>query len=376
MSTLPDAPAPRSTTAGATRSAIRRRAPRLADVADGRDNNVLAIRHLAAAAVILFHSYALTDRWSEEPLWAHAAPINLAIVGVGAFFVLSGVLVTQSWIARPTLRAFLPARVLRIYPALVAATAVTILLAGASVDVTWREWLSSADTWRYLLRTATAVGGIETLPGAFAANPFPNAVNGSLWTLPVEVRLYLVVAFAGLAGLLVRPRAWLAAAAALVALALGWPEGVPLDPNTEGARLAAFLFLLGSLACAWRHRLPLSLPVAAALLAAIAVDAGGAMRGGPGFALALAYLVLVAGWHPALRLSRLARAPDWSYGLYVYAFPIQQAIVRLDTGIAPLSLFAFSMVTTLVAAGLSWRFLEAPALRLKSRFRPREPDRP
>lgn len=376
MSGTPD-PQPRGPRApGEDRPAGWWRAPSLADAAVGRDNNVLALRYLAAAAVILFHSFALTDRWTEEPLWARLPPLNLGIVGVAAFFVLSGMLVTQSWVARPTLKAFLAARALRIYPALVAATLVTIALAGASIAAPWREQLASPDTWRYLVRTATAVGGIDTLPGAFAANPFPQAVNGSLWTLPVEVRLYLLVALAGFVGLLVRPRAWLAACAGLVALALTWPAGVPLEPNTEGARLAAFLFLLGSLACAWRRRLPLSLPVAAALLAAIVVDPGGAMRGGPGFAVALAYLVLVAGWHPALRFERFARAPDWSYGLYVYAFPIQQTIVRLDPDIAPLRLFFASFAATLIAAALSWRLLEAPALRLKSRFLPRDSARP
>lgn len=376
MSTPGGAPIPLGRSPAGSRLAVLWRAPLLADVAAGRDNNVLAIRYLAAAAVILFHSYALTNHWTAEPLWKRLPPLNLGAVGVGAFFVLSGALITQSWVARPSLRAFLAARVLRIYPALFAAVLVTIVLAGASVDVPWRTWFASPEVRRYLLRAATAIGGIDTIASAFATNPYPYAVNGSLWTLPVEVRLYLLVALAGLVGLLVRPRIWLAAAAVLVALALARPAWVPLNPNTDAARLAAFLFLLGSLSFVWRHRLPLSLPAAVVVLAAIAVDPGGAIRTGPGFALALVYLVLVAGWHPALRLPHFSRAPDWSYGLYVYAFPIQQTIARLEPGITPLPLFAASLAATLAAAALSWHFIEAPALRLKSRFRPREAHHP
>ena len=350
--------------------APRRSVPLLADRTAGRDNNVLAIRFAAAAIVILFHCYALTDRWTDEPLYAAFAPMNLGVLGVQVFFVLSGFLVTQSWLARPALAPYAAARVLRIYPALVAATVFTMVVAGATGSLPWREYLASPTTWRYFVRTATGFDVVDKLPGAFERNPFPHAANGSLWTLPVELRLYVALGLAGLAGLLVRPRAWLGAGLALAAAALAWPDLVPLDPNTRGTRLAAFLFLLGSLACVWQRRLPLSLPAAALAFALPLVDANGIARDGPLFALLLAYVVLVAAYHPALRLPGLARAPDYSYGLYVYAFPIQQAIVWAVPSIAPPALFAAALPATLAVAALSWHAFEAPALRLKSRFRP------
>lgn len=355
--------------------AVRAAAPRLADHTAGRGNNVLAIRFAAAAVVILFHCYALTDRWTDEPLYAAFAPMNLGVLGVQVFFVLSGFLVTQSWLARPALAPYAAARVLRIYPALVAATVFTIAVAGATGSLPWREYLASPATWRYFLRTATGFDVVDKLPGAFEHNPFPHAANGSLWTLPVELRLYVALGIAGIAGLLVRPRAWAGAGLALVAAALAWPDLVPLDPNTRGTRLAALLFLLGSLACVWQRHLPLSLPAAALAFALPLIDANGLARDGPLFALLLAYVVLVAAYHPALRFPGLARAPDYSYGLYVYAFPIQQAIVWAVPGIAPLALFAVALPATLAVAAVSWHALESPALRLKSRFRPPSPPR-
>ncbi|MCC7112797.1 MAG: acyltransferase [Burkholderiales bacterium] len=351
-------------------------APTLAQASDGRDNNVLALRYLAAAGVILFHCYALTDRWIDEPLWRVAPPLNFGALGVQVFFVLSGVLVARSWIERPSLAAYAAARALRIYPALVAATILTIALAGAGSALPWREFLASGATWRYLAGTATGYDALAALPGAYAANPYPHAVNGSLWTLPVELRLYVAVAIAGVLGLLVRPRAWLVASALLVGAALAWPDRVPLDPRGPDTRLAALLFLLGSLATVWRARVVLSVPAAALLVVAVAVDPGGALREGPAFAVALAYVVLVVGWHPALRVPAVHRAPDASYGLYVYAFPIQQTIVRLDRDIGPLALFAATLAATLALAALSWTLIEAPALRLKSRFPPRDDGRP
>ena len=107
-------------------------APRLSDLAHGRDNNFQLIRLVAAAFVVVFHSFALTGRWTHEPLWRLAPELNFGALGVKIFFVISGFLVTQSWLARRAAAPFVVARALRIYPALVAATLLTIVLAGSS----------------------------------------------------------------------------------------------------------------------------------------------------------------------------------------------------------------------------------------------------
>jgi peptidoglycan/LPS O-acetylase OafA/YrhL len=83
----------------------------------------------------------------------------------------------------------------------------------------------------------------------------------------------------------------------------------------------------------------------------------------------LAYLVLVAAYHPWLSWPAFNRIGDYSYGVYVYAFPIQQTLVERIPLIEPLPLFALALPATLAVAALSWHFVEAPALGLKSRFR-------
>ena len=341
---------------------------RLSELARGRDNNFQLIRLLAAAAVILFHCYALTDHWTDEPLWRLAPELNFGSLGVKIFFVVSGFLVTGSWESRQRLVPFAAARALRIYPGLLCATLFTILVAGACGTLPFAAFLADPLTLDYAWRTGAGWELRHQLPGAFKANPYPDAVNGSMWTLPIELRLYVGLAVAGLAGLLARRAAWLAAVAAATAVVVAQPAWFPLAPNDQVTRELALLFALGSLAWCWRERIVVSIPAAVAAIAFVAWNPAGLGRG-PLLQPLLAYVVLVAAYHPRLQWPAFNRTGDYSYGLYVYSFPIQQALVQLVPGVAPVGLFGLALPATLVVAALSWHVVEKPALGLKSRFR-------
>jgi peptidoglycan/LPS O-acetylase OafA/YrhL len=340
---------------------------RLGDLAHGRDNNFQLIRLFAAACVVLFHSYALTGRWTHEPLWRVMPETNFGALGVKIFFVVSGFLVTQSWLARQSVAPFVAARVLRIYPALIAATLVTIALAGWSSSLSWPQFLSDPQTVDYAWRVALGWDMVYRLPGAFPTNPFPHDVNGSLWTLPIELRLYLVLLVAGFLGILARRGSWLAIVAALVAVFAWRPEWFPLSPNDKAVRELALLFGLGSLACAWRASVPVSLAGALAAIALVAWNPGGLGRGML-FAPLLAYVVLVVAYHPKLQWHAFNRVGDYSYGLYVYSFPLQQTLMQRFPSLEPAGLFACSLPLGIAVAALSWHALESPALALKSRL--------
>jgi peptidoglycan/LPS O-acetylase OafA/YrhL len=341
---------------------------RLGDAAQGRVNNVRVLRHVAAAMVIVFHSFALTAQPDLDPLHRVVPGATLGTLGVQVFFVLSGFLVTQSWCAHPRLRPFAAARVLRIYPALVAATLVTIALAGATSALPLPDYLEHPDTRRYLWRTATGIAGTDLLPGAYVHNPYPRAPNGSLWTLPVEIRLYIAIALAGVLGILARRVA--ATLAGVIVLALlvhaPWPLAIVFD--AIASHTLVMLFALGSLAYVWRDRVPLSLAAAAIALALYVALPPGFWRTGATPAL-VGYVTLVAAYHPRLVVPRLARGADLSYGLYVYAFPIQQTLLAMDTGLGAWTLCAATAPLVVAAAALSWFGVERPALHLKSRFR-------
>jgi peptidoglycan/LPS O-acetylase OafA/YrhL len=345
---------------------------RLAARSHGRDNNFQLIRLLAATSVVLFHSYALTNHWTDEPLWRRVPELNLGALGVACFFVISGFLVTQSWLARERVVPFVAARALRIYPALAGAVALTLVLAWMSGTLSLVGFLTDPQTLDYVAHVTPAWDMRHQLPGAFPGNPIPHDVNGSLWTLPVELRLYVAVLVAGVIGLLARRLAWFAVLWLLLAWWLWHPAGLPPPPFDKVTGDLVLLFALGSLAFVWRKAIPVSLAIAAAALLLVIVNPADLARGVL-FAPLLAYSVLVAAYHPRLVWPAFNRVGDYSYGVYVYSFPIQQTLVQRIPGIEPAPLFALAIALTLVVAALSWHFLEQPALGLKSRFGP--PDR-
>ena len=151
---------------------------------EGRDNNFNLIRIIAAFAVLVDHSYALSLGSAE------AVPtiigMSLAVLPVDVFFVTSGFLVTASLLKRQSAIEFVLARVLRIYPALLVMQVLVVFGLGLFFTTAGRaSYLVNYHTLLYLIKGSTLVTCVDqTLPGVFQNNPFKNTVNGSLWTMP------------------------------------------------------------------------------------------------------------------------------------------------------------------------------------------------
>jgi len=344
----------------------------LGALTENRNNNFQLLRLFAATCVVYFHCFAVTNHWTEEPLWRVAHDWDFGTVGVEIFFVISGFLVTKSWQQRAHLPSFLGARLLRIYPALVLAVIVTIILGGISSRLTWSEFLSNPMTIDFAWHTASGWNLRDELPGAFATNPYPRAVNGSLWTLPVEIRLYVAVALTGLTGLMVSRRPFLALTMVVLTVAVIWPNVLLFAPDDAAIGRVVPLFALGAIIWIGRHWIPVSLPLALIALIAVSANPAGLGRGvlfGPLFS----YAVIVIAVHPRLQLPVFNRLGDYSYGIYVYAFPIQQTLVERHPGMTPGELFALAMPIVVAIAMSSWHGIEKPALSLKSKLQPGVP---
>jgi peptidoglycan/LPS O-acetylase OafA/YrhL len=232
----------------------------------------------------------------------------------------------------------------------------TVLVLGPlASDWSTAAYLGAPQTWEYLLCNL-AYAHRWFLPGVFEDLPYTGVVNGSLWSLRVEVLAYLGLALAGIVGLLRTGWAYVPAAVlALLALHLWVPvlgTGDYLWPLT--------MFGLGSMAWVQRQRLPLGTVVLLTLVVACWATAGSAA-----FrlllALTLAYGCLWAAYVPRL-LWGYNRFGDYSYGLYLYAFPIQQGMVGLWQLSSVWSQFVLAALITLAFAIGSWHGIEKPCL--------------
>jgi peptidoglycan/LPS O-acetylase OafA/YrhL len=335
---------------------------------EDRDNNFDVLRLVAATLVLVSHCFPLTGH--EEPFGALTG-VTLGVVGVVMFFSMSGFLIAKSWIDEPDSGRYFRKRALRLLPALVVAVAFTTLVLGPLfTSLPLSDYLTDPETWFYLIRASLLVTVAGGLPGVYEDNVFPDAVNGSLWTLPLEAGCYVMVAVLGVVGLLQR-RAVLVAAAVAMLLAV-----TPLSPVstsvsvTGGGNVTAVLelvaaFLVGALLYSLRARLRLTWLVPAAL-GLVWLLSWTTKWSALTTVLVLSTTVLVFAFRTPASLRRLTAPGDVSYGIYVYAFPVQQSIASLwGPGLEPGLMFALAFPVTYVLALLSWRLVERPALRRK-----------
>lgn len=325
-----------------------------------RLNNFDLLRIVAAAGVLISHSFALVG--DSEP---NIGGLTLGEVSILVFFGISGFLITQSWIYEPKLGTYGIKRVLRIYPALLAVLLLTTFGLGLIVtSASPVTYLTDPQTWLYPIKNIVMRPEYD-LPGVFADNPFPNSVNGSLWTLTHEVRAYLLVAAFGLIGLYSRRPLLFAAWALVLVAALIAPKGSLIIG--DGLLLGAFA--VGSALLVLRDSVPWKGWIAVALLAAWLVSASASATAGDMLAcLAIPYAAVLFAYRSPVSWSRLTNYGDFSYGLYLWAFPVQQVLVLVWLDISAWAMVAASLAATLPIAVGSWMLVERRALVVKARL--------
>ncbi len=159
-------------------------------------NNFDFLRLAAAAAVLVSHQYALGGQ--PEP---RLLAFSWGGLGVLVFFAISGYLVAASWQHDPHAGRFVARRLLRVWPGLAVACLLTALVLGPLVSsLSTGAYLRHPET-RHFLKILGLASFDAGLPGVFAGNPLAGSANGSLWTIPVEVRCYLALVVVGVVGL-------------------------------------------------------------------------------------------------------------------------------------------------------------------------------
>lgn len=343
-----------------------------------RHNNFGIVRLAAAFFVMAGHMYVLAGG---------AAPVFYGIpiqeIGVDIFFVIGGYLISKSWMRSHDFAEYICRRCFRIFPALIFCVCITVFLAGPLVtSLSLGEYFSDRMTWKYLRNIVLYTNHV--LPGVFTDNPYPGAVNGSLWSLPVEFMMYLFLPLwinIGKKMEAYKDIFWIAstAAAVLTACIYGAGGGIgKIDLVIAGRELGQILSpvirvvpyeMAGSMVAVCRMEKYLNLQVSVLVLAVLA----GLSSVSPFAACLIAYIVL-----PYAVLSfALADRPyfsavnrrDISYGIYLFSFPIQQMLVQLwisyDIVLHVFVLLALSVLLSAAAGFITEKVVESPVKKLQ-----------
>ncbi|MDE1163416.1 MAG: acyltransferase [Acidobacteriaceae bacterium] len=340
---------------------------------EARHNNFDALRLALALLVLASHCVPLT-LGSENSEWIARLThrqLTGGAIAVDLFFVMSGFMITASMERSKTAWQFAKRRITRIYPAFLVCALLGFFVFARLGQA---EMLASPlhRFGDFLLQTLRLRE--FTYSNAFLTNPYPgHAINGSMWSIQYECWCYVGVMLLGVGGLLRRrllPLMFFAAALVMSVLFLtrGWILGgkflgVLLGSPQLWARLLPY-YLAGVVFYLYRrnipHRAVMALVAVVMLVIAARVPYGIAAV----FPVVGTYLAFYLAYAPWLPLKQAGRFGDFSYGLYLYAFPVQQMLVLAAHGrITPLALFLQAAPLTLLASVGSWYLVERRFLR-------------
>ena len=335
--------------------------------ANSRDNCFDLLRLVLAGLVVYSHTYILGN-FGEEGFSRLVRGQTIAgFVGVLGFFGLSGFLVGDSFVRSPDGWQFLRRRVLRIMPGFWGCLVVTaVLLAPAMFFVQHRglagyAWTGPDSAATYVFRNIALRVNQWGIGDILTGATYHGSLNGSLWSLFPEFCCYLLLLFAGACGLMTSGRLWLLVFTGLLTvfhvLSIA---GLALRPNTLPTLVTlttntpyVLAFFVGATCRAFSERLPLGTGGAVffVVFALVVLRLGGFNLTAP---LLVPLLLLNVGRAFTLRLRH-----DFSYGLYIYAFPCQQLLALIPgTRSSPAAFFAASLALAMAFAAASWFGIE------------------
>lgn len=335
-------------------SGTRQNPPRLV-----HSSNLQFIKLLAALLVILRHGMILLGDHTPLPGW------RLEPVGIWVFFVVSGYLIPGAWVRSPGFFPYVFARLRRLTPALIVVVLAAAFLLGPLVTpLSPAEYFAHSQTWGYLLNILYYPHYV--LPLVFAENPYPSAVNGSLWSLPPQLLCYLLVPLLFLVRRKqLRVALWIALFVVLEILLLtdrGTGVIVWGSQLNQAASVMVF-FVAGVLLKELNVKRSVAIAAVSIALGVALVVAVPSMKELI-VPLVVAYAIVsvsMASW-PGLRL--VNKIPDLSYGVFLLGFPIQQYLVWALPDLNGWLSIGSVMILSVLGAAIIERFVERPSAKI------------
>ena len=352
--------------------------------AAGRDNNLTPIRLVAALAVIWGHSFAIVHQpGGIDPI---ARVMNghtySGTIAVSVFFALSGFLVTRSYWFKPNITNWIKQRIARIYPG----AFVCLLLMLLYVFFVYRmedglSFFTSGEVREFLRYNIVLDNARFNIPGSFPENRRPEVLNGSWWTLPGEIRVYLLFGVFAILGIApcqqsrfrnLRRMVFVIFLSILIGFSYIDHPSMPIILDHPSYASPTRYFLLGCIVFYLRSYILLDGRICLAFLAVPFL----AWNDKDVFLFLLmfssCYIVFFVGYG-IKNIEFEARSGDWSFGIYIYGWFAQQVVASFDPNQSPYVNFVFSAAFSILLGWLSWRLVESPMLSLSRRWDPKDP---
>lgn len=342
------------------------------NVLSGRKNNFDLLRFIAAFFVIFSHAYPtfLGDESIEPFMLITKQQITIGGVSVAIFFIISGFLILMSYDKSKTNLLYLKKRVFRIFPALIVLLILTVFILGPAVtSVSPSEYFTSVSTYTYIPKNLSLFFRQQGLVGVFQNNIYPNEINGSLWTLWYEFFFYVLIMVLGHFKLTSKKTLkiffTLSILASLVFNLLSLSGYSTLIPGFVVLYKYVYLssyFLIGMIFYRMKEEFEFTNKK---LLLSFVFFLALSLLGFPKISLAIfgAYILFHFSFFTKHVLSNFTKYGDFSYGIYIYAFPIQQVVVQyLGNDISFVTNCLIVSLITFICSFFSWHLVEKKAL--------------
>ncbi len=340
-------------------------------------NNFDFLRLMFSFWVVYSHAFPQTGQRYLDWLFRHSGQVTFSKIGVAGFFVISGYLVFQSMERSSTWLGFLWKRFLRLYPAFIVVLLLTVILGPIVYQNAETPYWQNSEVFSYIHRNLRLYPMQYGISGIFSQNPMPDYINGSLWTLVYEFSSYLFLALI----FMVRKNRKLLLLALLTTFAFYMYAVVFPNPKIDNwqygiiqgfhfVELGAY-FVAGSLLGffkveKWRADIKNALIILSFLAIIISLTFGAYKYVGH-FALPLFSILFGLASYPIINQVK-DKIGDISYGMYIYAFPIQQTLSYYYPKLSPEGSWIFGGLLAGLFGYASWHLIEKRALKFKKLF--------
>lgn len=324
----------------------------LSEVVQKRNHNLALLQFVAAVLVILSHAHPLACGEKDILTRLTGGTLSLGVVAVGFFFLTGGFYIAKSMEQKKTAVNFFKARILRIFPPLIFVVICSVIMGSFLTEYTFSEYWTSSGTWKYLCNGILVLQ--HNLPGVFLNNPYNSTVNGSLWTLPVEVLCYIACFFVYKLRLF-SGKFWISIP--IVAGAVVGYEVMFDIPALNAMIKPCLLFYIGMAFYVYRDKITLTAlgnVIAVASFLILVVLGWGDLAMIAAFPYVIMYMVF--------GMSQCGEKPavlgKYSYGIYLCAFPIQQCIALYSDN--PYVNLVMAVLLATAGGMLIYKFVECP----------------